>query len=83
MRSSSLIPPLHVGMTVRTRAIFPYPLPRGLSAGSEVMVTRMEEDRCTVRDKGGREWPIGSVSLDPGQLVWEDGHWVPDVDYAA
>lgn len=78
MSTSTLVPPIQAGMKVRTRAIFPYPLPRGLAAGSEVIVVRMDENECVVRDHANREWTVGVVSLDPGQLVWMDGQWVPD-----
>lgn len=69
-------------MNVHTRAIFPYPLPRGLSAGAEVEILEIEDDHCVVRDTRGKEWTVAVVCLDPGHLVWVDGHWVPDAERA-
>jgi hypothetical protein len=43
-----------------------------------VTVEQIEEGICTVRDRQGRFWNVAAVSLDPGQLVWEGGQWVPE-----
>jgi hypothetical protein len=81
MNSSSLVPPIRPGTQARTRAIFPYLLPRGLFAGTMVTVVRIEDNACLVRDDSGKEWTVASVSLDPGQRVWLHGHWVDDLSY--
>ena len=70
-------------MQVRVRAIFPYPLPRGLIAGAQVTVLRVEDGACVVRDRLGREWTVAVFSVDPGQFIWEDGQWVPDGEQCA
>lgn len=68
-------------MQVRTRAIFPYLLPRGLPSGASVTVVNVEDGRCLIRDNAGKEWMVASVSVDPGQCVWMHGHWVNDDGY--
>ena len=75
-RNSSLVPPIRPGMKVQTRVIFPYLLPKGLPVGTEVTVVRVEGDFCKVRSENGREWTVHSLLIDPGELVWVDGHWV-------
>lgn len=78
MRTCSLVPPIRPGIRAHARAVFPYPLPRGLAEGSLVSVERVEDGRCTVRDRAGKQWTVPVVSIDPGQLVWQDGQWVPE-----
>ena len=83
MSNFSLVPPIRPGMWVRTRAFLPHPLPRGLSSGIEVQVLRADHDSCLVRDGHGREWLVDSVVLDPGHMVWVDGHWQPEQEQKA
>jgi hypothetical protein len=77
MRVSCLIPPLVPGIQARTRAVFPYPLPRGLEEGIEVTVDQVNGARCIVHDDAGRKWSVPAMALDTGKLIWEHGHWVP------
>jgi hypothetical protein len=62
-------------MWVHIRQFMPQPLPRGLRDGMRVEVIRAEHDKCIVRDVNGRDWLVDSVLLDPGSMVWIDGHW--------
>jgi hypothetical protein len=48
-----------------------------------VQVLRAEHDSCLVRDLDGQEWLLDPVLLDPGHLVWVDGHWQPDCERQA
>jgi len=73
-----MIPPLRPGILVRTKAVFPYPLPRGLSSGMEVTVEEVDSAFCAVRDRAGRRWSVPVVALDTGRMVWESGSWVPE-----
>jgi len=68
-------------MQVHTRAIFPFRLPKGLHAGAIVTVVSIEDGVCTVRNHFGKEWTVDAVCLDPGQLIWLNGRWVPDTEY--
>jgi hypothetical protein len=63
-------------MQVQTRSIFPYPLPKGLSAGEEVTVVFVDRDSAVVRDELDLEWNVPVVALDPGQYLWAEGGWV-------
>jgi len=63
-------------MQVKTRSIFPYPLPKGLSAGEDVTVVFVDHDSCIVRDELDLEWSVPVVALDPGQYLWAEGGWV-------
>lgn len=63
-------------MQVKTRSIFPYPLPKGLSAGEEVTVVFVDHETAVVSDELDLEWNVPVVALDPGQYFWADGGWV-------
>jgi hypothetical protein len=63
-------------MQVKTRSIFPYPLPKGLAAGEEVTVIFVDHDMAVVRDELELEWNVPVVTLDPGQYFWAGGGWV-------
>lgn len=78
MQSSSLVPPIRVGIRARAKASFPFRLPRGLAEGTLLTVEQMDDGICTVRDRQGRMWNVAAVCLDPGHLVWHDGQWVPE-----
>jgi hypothetical protein len=73
-----LTPPLQPGTHARTRLIYPFPLPRGLPVGSEVVVKSVEAGVCVVSDGEDRLWSVPVVALDPGSLVWVDGRWVAE-----
>ncbi len=79
MPASSMVPPIQPGSRVRTRNLFPYLLPRGLREGIEVTVLRANDNSFVVEDDEGRECTVGPLSLDPGEMVWSDGHWVESV----
>jgi hypothetical protein len=76
MSNSRLVPAIRPGMQVKTRSIFPYPLPKGLSAGEEVTVVFVDRDSAVVRDELDLEWNVPVVALDPGQYLWAEGGWV-------
>lgn len=70
-------------MWVRIRPFFPHTLPKGLTAGRQVEVIRADHDLCVVQDESGTEWLVDSVLLDPGHMVWIDGHWEPETEEEA
>lgn len=76
MSTSRLVPAIRPGMQVKTRSIFPYPLPKGLSAGEEVTVLYVDHDMAVVRDELQLEWNVPVIALDPGQYRWAEGGWV-------
>ncbi len=63
-------------MQVKTRSIFPHPLPKGLSAGEEVTVVHVDHESCVVCDELDLEWSVPIVALDPGEYLWAEGGWV-------
>jgi hypothetical protein len=76
MHHASKYPPLQVGARATTQAIFPYSLPHGLSAGTEVIVEEVRSKECLVHDAQGRSWTVPVMALDAGCLVWESGQWI-------
>lgn len=78
MQTSSLVPPIRPGVRAHIKSVFPFPLPKGLVEGALVTVERIEDGSCAVRDRQGKTWTVPTFALDPGQLVWREGHWVPE-----
>lgn len=75
MYHASKYPPLQAGARAITQAIFPYSLPHGLYAGTEVYVDEVRSKECLVHDSQGRTWTVPVMALDAGCLVWDCGQW--------
>jgi hypothetical protein len=73
-----LTPPIQPGTQARTRLVYPFPLPKGLPVGAEVVVQTVVDGVCEVSDAAGRLWSVPIVAIDPGSFIWVDGHWVAD-----
>ena len=76
MYHASKYPPLTAGARATTQAIFPYSLPHGLAAGSEVIVDEVRGKDCLVHDAQGQTWTVPIMALDLGCLVWQEGQWI-------